>query len=233
MPQKTNVVGGVPSAGTVGTAGYEQVIDGTFNASRVSLKPDDHVVGGTVHGHYRVAAPSGLTTTLAGGALLFSFRYGDPGTVAVLKRIQVYAAVTTAFTTAQPVDVDAISVRGWTTNDSAGTAISVLANSNKARSNMGTSTITASGDLRIATAAAITAGATKTPDANAFAIGAIGGSALGVGGFIDLYKLDAFGGHPQVYALNEGFNLRIVTTQGSTGVVKYYVAVEWAELAGF
>jgi hypothetical protein len=234
MPQKSNIVGGQPVPGTPATAGYEQVVDGTFGASRVAIKPDDHVFGGVARGHYRVAAPSGLTTGLASGSLLFSFRYGDPTSVAVLKKIHVYGSVTTAFTTGQPVDIDAITVRGWTASDTAGTPILLGSNTNKLRGNMAPSTIAISGDIRVATAAAIAAGATKTPDVNPFAIAAVvGGSALGVAGFADLYKLDSFGAHPPVFAANEGFNLRLVTAQGAAGVVKYYIDVEWAELAGF
>jgi hypothetical protein len=237
VPSKNNIVGGQPSPNTPGVVGAEQVVDPTFNAARVSLRPDDHLVNTQQLGHYRVAVPSGLTTGLAAGNLLFSMRYGDPSTVMLLKRIQAYAAVTTTFTAGQILDVDAISVRSWTTSDSAGTAVVLTGNNNKVRTNMGTSKISVNGDIRVATAAAITAGGTKTPDANAFGYGAVGASTaadVGSGGYLgDVYKLDATNQHPIIYATNEGFNLRLVTAQGAAGVVKYYFVVEWAELIGF
>ena len=237
MPQKTNVVGGSPSPGTPGVAGAEQVVDPSFNAARTSLRPDDHLQQGQVLGHYRMGAVSGATTTLASGVLLFSFRYADPNTVALIKRIQAYAAVTTTFTAGQIVDVDAIAVRNWQVNDSAGTQSLPSGNTGKMRTNMGTSRLVPSGDFRIATAAAITAGATKTPDGQPFGYGAIGAPTtvdVGSGGNLgDVYKLDTTNQHPLIFAANEGFNLRVVTTQGAAGVVKYYFVVEWAELLGF
>lgn len=237
MPQKANIVGGgtVPSA----VPNAELVIDPGRGAARASLNPDDHLVGGQTLGHYRVSATTGLMTTLAAGVLIYSWRYADPATIALIKRISAYAAVTTTFTAGQIIDCDAITVRQWTVNDSAGTAIAIGAGG-KMRGNMGASRLSVgnpTGDIRVATAAAITAGGTKTPDPNPFGYAAIGASTaadVGSGGFMgDLYKLDATNQHPLIYAANEGFNCRVGTTQGAAGVVKITFVVEWAELLGF
>lgn len=239
MPQKTNIVGGTPANGAPGTPGFEAIIDGLYGAQRTSIRPYDHSVGGSVLGHYSLGAVSGATTTLAAGTLLFSMRYADTKSLFLLERITISAAITTAFTANQVLDVDAIAVRGWSASDSAGTAITLPANSNKARSNMGSSLVGVNGDVRIASATAITAGATKTPDTNAFAIGCLPGlgataaAFLGGTGPLELYNCFQTGQHPMTFAANEGFNLRFVTTQGAAGVVKYYIRVDWAELAGF
>lgn len=239
MANEFKLVSGTPQSNTVGTPGVEQVVDGTFGSSRVSLRPVDYVAGGVAYGHYSLAAVSGATTTLAAGTLLFSMRWGSPVGLMMLERITVSAAITTAFTANQVLDVDAIAVRGWVTSDSAGTAITIPANSNKARTTMGSSLISVNGDIRIASATAITAGGTKTPDTNAFAaaalpgLGASGALFLGGTGPVDLYNASLMGQHPMVFAANEGFNLRFVTTQAASGVVKYYVRVDWAEVPGF
>jgi hypothetical protein len=36
-----------------------------------------------------------------------------------------------------------------------------------------------------------------------------------------------------LFGVNEGLNLRIVTTQGAAGVVKYYIRLDWAEVAAY
>lgn len=227
------IVSGAPAPGSTGIPGTPAVVDGTFSALRTSIRPLDYQVpGGPPLGHYSVAAKSGLTTGLSAGGLLFAFRWNATNALAVIERISVGAIVTTAFTTAQAVDVDGILVRGWTASDSAGTALTPTANSNKMRTNMGTSL---AGDIRIAPAAGLTAGGTKTPDANAFCIGCIPNTnAIGTGlQTIPIYDVTAFGQHPVILAANEGFNLRVVTAQGAVGVVAYYIKCDWAEVAGY
>ena len=231
---ETKIISGVPAPGQPAIApGTQKLIDSLWGSDRQSPRPWDYTIGGKVLGFYRHSAVSGLTTGLAAGNLLYSFRYADPSSVAVLLRVTVNGVATTAFTTAQPIDADGIFVRGWTTSDTAGTALTSQAQSTNAMRTkpMGNSLLFSSGDLRIATAAAVAAGATKTPDANPF--GFWSSFSTIVGGPADLYKYDPNGGHPPVFAVNEGFNLRLITAQGAVGVVKYYVAVEWAELAGF
>jgi hypothetical protein len=202
----------------------------------VRLSPLDYTLGGRVLGHYSLAAVSGSTTVLAAAALIFSMRYSDTNSLMVLKRISISAGITTAFTANQGLDVDAVAARGWTVSDTGGTAIVLAGNTNKARTNMGSSLMA---DARIASATALAAGATKTLDTNAFAVGifpdaaATAGALLGGLGTIDLYNEQLAGQHPMVFAANEGFNLRLISVQGAAGVVKYYVRVDWAEVAGF
>lgn len=232
---EVKIVGGVPYPGTTGTPGVEQIIDGTFGASRVSLRPLDYQTGGQILGHYRVASLTGLTTSIAAGGAIFSFRFA-PGTsnFAVVERVSVAAVITTAFTAGQPVDADVVIVRAFTASDSGGTALAPLGSSNKVRTSMGNSLAS---DVRIATTAALGAG-TGAADAAAFGIGVASqtnavGTGGGVNGSGDLYSLNMNAAHPIVLQNNEGFRVRVVTAQGSTGVVKYYIAAEWAEVVGY
>ncbi len=222
---QTKIVGG----GVV-APGPELIVDPSFGAARVSIRPLEYVQGGTVLGHYRVAAPTGAFAGAAAGSAIWSFRWTDTKSYAVLLRIDVGLVITTAFTTAQALDVDAIIQRAFTVADSGGTLLTPTQNSGKNRVIMGTTLVN---DVRVATTAALTAG-TKTPDASAFAIAALPQTnALGTGSQVNLYKWDALGQHPIVFGVNEGFNVRNVTALGAAGVVKIYIATEWAEIPSF
>lgn len=230
MPAQT-IVSGVASPGSLGTQGVPLVVDPTFNAARVSFKPDEFEGGGTNGGHYRVGAVSGALTGVAAGGIVYSFRAPTtPSLWYVIKRVTVCAVVTTAFTAAQAIDYDLIKVTSWTGGDTGGTAITIGAGG-KLRANMSNSQIA---QIMIATTAANAAGAPKTPDANPMAEGVISQTnAVGSGGQIDLYKHDAVGEHPLILGSNEGFNIRVVTAMGAAGVVKLYVSTTWAEVPGY
>lgn len=228
---ETKIIGGVPGPTTTGTPGVEALVDALFGSFRMSPRPFDYTLAGAgrVLGHYSLAASSGAATGIAAGGAIFSMQYADSASVLVLERLRVAAVITTAFTTAQAIDVDAIIERGFTAPDTGGAALSPLTGQ-KTRSLMGNSIVN---DARIATTAALTPG-TKTPDANPFTISPISqNNTLGAGQLVTLYELTAAGQHPVVLAKNEGLNVRVVTAMGAVGVVKYYVAVDWAELAGF
>lgn len=228
MPIPSVIVGGA-NGPAPGSPGAQQQVDAGWGAARWSIRPLDHTLGGVVRGHYSIGLVTGLTTGIAAGGLLFSFRHTDATSVHVLERVAVSAAITTAFTTAQPVDCDLVVARAFTVSDSGGTQVSVAGNNNKNRTQMGASS---AADIRIATTAALTGG-TKTLDANASAIIAFSGNGIGVASAGELYGLDRETQHPIICGPNEGWNIRVVTAQGATGVVKYYVRVDWAELAGF
>jgi hypothetical protein len=228
------LTGGAPPPGSATAPGADLVIDQTFGAMRSSVRPLDYQSGGSVLGHYRMGAATGLTTGVAAAGAIFSFRWvANAIPFMVLTRISVNAVITTAFGAAQAIDVDAVIVRGFTASDTGGTAIASFGVSNKMRSTMGNSLVL---DARIATTAALAAG-TGTADSNAFAIGMCSQTnAIGSGGPAngsDLYAVTSAGQHPIVLGANEGFRVRVVTAQGGTGVVKYYVAAEWSETNGY
>lgn len=225
------ITSGKPSGTTTAVEGTETLVDPTFGALRVTTRPLEFAANGRIMGHYSLAAATGLTTVIAAGGSLFSFRWTDSSSLAVIYRVEVNAGVTTAFTTGQPVDCDLIVARAFTASDTTGTSLLPSGQANKMRTSIMTSSLV--GDVRIATTAALSAG-TKTLDAQAIGIAAFAGNVVGaVGTPTDLLQTTASGEHPLVLSANEGFNIRVVTTQGAVGVVKYYVRVNWAEVPGF
>jgi hypothetical protein len=223
---------GTPSSVTVGAAGTPMVVDSTFGAARTTLKPDEFNTNGFNGGHYRAASSTGALTGVASGGAIFSARWATANAYMLLKRVRLSAIITTAFTAAQALDFDIIALRSFTAVDTGGTAMAPFTGANqKARQGvMGTSQVQ---DMRIATTAALGAG-TKTADQFAFGIGAAPNTnAIGTGqDGIDLYKQDVQNQHPVIFGNNEGFNIRVVTAQGAVGVIKVYIAVEWAEVPG-
>ena len=157
-----------------------------------------------------------------------SFRWTDGSRLFLPTRIQAGCVITTAFTAAQALDAEAIIARAFTASDTGGTALVPSGDFQKMRSIMGTSLV---GDLRIATTAALGAG-TRTLDL--LGIGASSfpnTNGLGTGSaLVDLYAFSAYH-HPPSLAVNEGLIVRLPTAQGAVGVVKYYIVLEWAEIA--
>jgi hypothetical protein len=222
---------GTPGPLSTGSPGVPALVDASSGALRTSLRPLDYAAPGLgrILGHYSLAQATGAVTGVASGGALFSFQCTESDTFVVLERLRVAAIITTAFTTAQALDVDAIIARNFSAPDTGGTTI-VVGSGNWMRKLMGPSTIN---DMRIATVAALAAG-TKTLDPSAFAIAPISqNNTLGSGGQATLYELTAAGQHPLIFGKNEGLNVRVVTAMGAVGVVKYYVTLEWAEVSGY
>jgi hypothetical protein len=228
--------GAIPST-TFGSPLTPLVIDPTYGAARVTLKPDEYNASGFNGGHFRVAQVSGALTGAIAASSVFSFRSPAVG-YSLLKRLQLGYAITTAFTTGQILDFDCVRCTGFTASDTAGTAIVLTGSNNKKRTNGMNSSQLA--DLRISSTAALTAG-TKTQDANPFGyltnapINLAVPTATLAGGFqpvVDLYAQTTNAEHPMMFQPNEGFNIRVVTALGAAGVIKLYVVVDWAETPG-
>jgi hypothetical protein len=240
MTDNLTVVGGSPQNTTFGVPGTQCVVDATFGAYRATLKPNEFINQGVGGGHFKAAATSGaLTTPVGAGSAVFSMRWSPPNGAAplfLLKRLQVGWTMTTAFTAAQAIDFDVVRCTAFTVADSAGTALTPFTgNNNKVRSGlMATSVVN---DMRIASTAALTAG-TKTQDANPFAYLPAGTQAAANTALLtgvpltDVYADTLLNEHPETFAANEGFNIRAVTVFPAAGVIKLYVAVEWAEVPG-
>lgn len=201
----------------------------------------DQQVGIGAGGYYQATLVTGATSGIASGGPMVSFRWGDAGPTTtpsniarprqcILMNVDIGAVVTTAFTAGQSVDAECIIARGWTASDSGGTQITA-ANVSRARANMPPSLIT---DLRVCTTAALTAG-TRTLDGSGFAIATIYTQNSAGGGDTQqsVYACEAHGLHPIVFTQNEGFIIRISTAQGAAGVVKYFFAIQWAEVPFF
>lgn len=195
----------------------------------VITKPTDY---GSL-GHYRYAGFTGvLPAALAANSEIFQFRFSDATRLALVSRVYITASVsTTAFAAGVPIQVDMVKSTGWSAAGTGGTAISPAALLKK-RTSMGSSLI-ASGDMRIATTAALGAG-TKTLET--LSIAALTGQpGTSVTRFLDNVLFDAdiaAGSHPLVLAQNEGFSIRSVAVP-ATGTWQVSVIVEWAEVSAF
>lgn len=217
-----------------GNGGTVAEVDGTtFRSLRMTPRPVDH---GSL-GFYSYGGMTGiLPAALAADSEIFQFRWTDATRLAVIRRVRLSAAVsTTMFAAGVPVQVDLIKSTAWSAAGTGGTAISPAALL-KRRTSMGSSLV-ASGDIRIATTAALGAG-TKTLEtyalANICAGGPITATLLGtIFPPLDLFAANVGDGdHPLVLVQNEGFSVRSVAVP-ATGTWSASISVEWAEVASY
>ncbi len=203
-------------------------VDLTSRAARYTLRPND--IGAL--GSYRVAVFSGLTTGLAAGAPVFAFRWADATRLALMRFVAVRAQVVTGFTAAQQLSADIVIARSFTVSDTAGTAI-VLGTGNKKRASMGNSLVT---DLRIATAAALTAG-TRTLDANPFTscmtLELAAAATVPRASMAAIVDARDQSDYPIVLVANEGFVVRNLVALGAGGTVAWSVECAWDEVASY
>jgi hypothetical protein len=214
----------------------------TMTVHPLRLRASEEVGPGTKLGQYALAAASGQVTTIAAGTAaaghLFAFRNTHASTKVYLRYVAAQFILGTAFGTAQEVGCDLITTRTYSASHTAGTAIDVggtNANANKLRSLTPTSCL-ATGDARVATAAALTNG-THTIDPNPVSM--VSGWAGAVGPIIGRYPGTGITGgllydarddySPIVLGTNEGFLIRNTVLMGATGVGRWLFWVEWDE----
>lgn len=215
-----------------GNGGVIGEVDGTgFRALRTTLRPTDH---GAL-GHYAYGGMTGvLPAALGANSEIFQFRWTDATRLCVINEIMISACVSTTFFAAGvPVQIDLVKATGWSAAGTGGTAIAPAALLKK-RTSMGSSLV-ASGDIRIASTAALGAG-TKTLEGLSLAALAAPGPTANPGTIIApgtlLLRNQPGEEHPLVLALNEGFVLRSVAVP-ATGTWQASVQVDWAEVAAF
>lgn len=218
-----------------GNGGTVAEVDGTaFRAQRVTVRPMDHgSLGAYSYGGFTGILPAAL----AANSEIFQFRWTDATRLCVINGVKISSAVSTTFFAAGvPSQIDLIKSTGWTAAGTGGTAISPAALLKK-RTNMGSSLI-ASGDIRIATTAALGAG-TKTLETYAMASAAaacpitasLNGTIIPPGTI--LFEADVeHGEHPLVLAQNEGFSIRSVAVP-ATGTWTASITVDWTEVAAY
>lgn len=214
-----------------GNAGTVSEVDGTtFRALRTTSRPVDHgALGAYAFGGFTGILPAAL----AANSEIFQFRWTHASNLAVIRKVRIAASVTTTFFAAGvPVQIDLVKATGWTGAGTGGTAVSPAALL-KRRTSMGSSLV-ASGDIRIATTAALGAG-TKTLEtlslSSLLAGGPITASLNGTiiaPGTILWQAEVADQEHPLVLVQNEGFVIRSVAVP-ATGTWMAAVTVDWAE----
>lgn len=178
-----------------------------------------------------------LPAALAANSEIFQFRWADATRYALIRKIRISACVSTTFFAAGvPVQIDLIKSTGWTVQGTGGTAVTPAALLKK-RTSM-PATLLASGDMRIATTAALGAG-TKTLEtyslATAVAPGPITASLNGqiiAPGTILWQAEIADGEHPLIMAQNEGISIRSVAVP-ATGTWQATVDIHWAECSAY
>lgn len=209
-------------------------VDPSFKAARMSARPLDHgALGAYTYGGLTGILPAAL----GGNSEIFQFRWADATRFAVIRKIRFAASVTTTFFAAGvPVQIDLVKSTVWTGQGTGGTAVAPAATL-KRRSTMA-SAILASGDMRIATTAALGAG-TKTLEGNSLSTLIAGGPiTASLNGTIIapgtiLWQAEVGDGeHPLVLAQNEGFSIRSVAVP-ATGTWQAAVTVDWAEVASY
>lgn len=214
----------------------EAQVDQSYQALRVSLRPLEFNMQGQVGGHFAMAVTfSNTAGGPAAASQLFSMRWAETKFLYVLKRVMASAATTTAFTTAQAVDLDIIKATSFSVGASGGTAITLPTTSNKARSaTMSGSILGTNGNMQISSGGALTAG-TQTLDNQPFGYAAVlGSTALAtIGQPVPLFQQVDAGSHPMIFAANEGYVIRNGIALGAAGVVKFGFVIEWVEAPAY
>lgn len=204
-------------------------VDRSQKALRVSVgRPLEYRTQSLVGGHYRATFVTGLTTTLNAGDCLLSMRWANSVFRALIHKVEAYAAIRTAFGTAQELSVDLVRVGNSIAVDAGGTAIT---NGLTMRKSPGLGMQPSAMQVRAASATAVTAGASSVEEANAIASGAFPGltNTLGLGSGFTLFEPEA-GGQPLTLDSQEALRVRVGVTQGATGVVVYRFNVDWSEI---
>lgn len=218
-----------------GNGGTVVEVSGTeFRALRTENKPIDFQALGA----YAYGGVTGiLPAALGANSEIFQFRWADATRFALILKVTVSSCVSTTFFAAGvPSQMDLIKSTGWTVAGTGGTAISPAALLKK-RTAM-SSSLVASGDIRIATTAALGAG-TKTLETYALAAltapGPITGSLNGqmVPSGTIMFEADiAAGQHPIVLAQNEGLSIRSNAIP-ATGTWTASISIDWVEVASY
>ena len=187
-------------------------------------------------GYYEMSFKSGLITGIAANVDLFAFRFHSVQASGILKRaelkfLKIDFIITTGFTGAQNVDFAAYVARAYSASSTGGTASLPPSAMQKHKTQYPNSEITANGDIRIATTAALGAG-TKTLDTFPFASCAGSGGAATAGKCLTVPFQEEFGEHhvPIVFQDNEGFVIQNLTAFGAVGVGSLYVDIGWLEV---
>jgi hypothetical protein len=232
--------------GTGSKPGVDAIIDALRGALRSSNSPIDHSdLGGSLLGFYRATFITGASVSIGAGGILAYLRWSDLSRLLVLMRVSASVAISGAITAVTVADLGVYISRGSSAAGSGGNALTLTTNNAKMRSNMGTTLVT---DARVGTTGALTRPTGGTADSNPiaasafpllFPVSATGTATLGAVGMAtpvqDLYKWDVNASHPVVLSPSAGETVEVqeITAGPTTGSLKWYITMEWCELAYF
>ncbi len=190
------------------------------------------MAGFSVNSSFRLSFETGLVTVIAAATAtagqLFSMRFVSSDLLLRLRALEVEFIVTTAFGAAQEVGFDVIAARKYTASPTAGTAVALAGDDGKLRSGQLGTRFVADGDIRTASASAITAG-TNTLDSQPFARGSFWTTAIGDSMQTRRYDFTGLPTGGLLFASSEGFIVRNTILMGATGVGKWKITPEWDE----
>lgn len=218
-----------------GNGGVVAEVDGTtFRSQRFTPRPVDHgALGAYCYGGFTGILPAAL----GANSEIFQFRWTHASNLAIIRKIRISACVSTTFFAAGvPVQIDLVKSTGWSAAGTGGTAVSPAALM-KRRTSMGSSLV-ASGDMRIATTAALGAGTKTLETVSLSSLVAAGPITASLNGEIIapgtiLWEAEVGDGeHPLVLVQNEGFSIRSVAVP-ATGTWTAGVTVDWAETTAY
>lgn len=219
----------------MGNSGIDAEVDGTtFRAWRSTPRPVDHgSLGAYAYGGFTGVIPAAL----AANSEIFQFRWTDATRFAVIRKVRFSSVVSTTFFAAGvPLQTDLVKATGWSAAGTGGTAVNPAALL-KRRTSMGNSLV-ASGDIRIATTAALGAGTKTLETLSLSTIVAPGPITASLNGQIVapgtiLWQAEVGDGeHPLVLAQNEGFVVRSVAVP-ATGTWQAAITIDWAEVTAY
>lgn len=211
-------------------------VDPSYQAPRVSLRPVEHIDnGGVIGGHYGINAQTGLMAAgIASAAQVFQVRWADPAKLFVLKKLFVQVATLTGFAaTALGAPLQLWVGHGSTANGSGGAAVAPSSLGNKMRSSMASTAFATSGEIRIATTAALTAatGQTLEPAAISGCLGAPNAT-LVQSPMMPLFEQRDFGDHPLILGGGDTFAI-LTLNPAATGTWTASVTMDWLEVVTY
>lgn len=222
--------------GTGSNTNTQQDVDPSYKAARVTLRPIEWAPQNSVPGgHFSISAMTGtMAAGIASLAQVFQVRWGDPTRFFLLKKLQVQCATLTGFAaTSLGAPLELIIGHGSTANGSGGTALAPTSISNKMRGGMNATGFATSGEIRIATTAALTAatGQTLEPAPIASCLGAANATLVQTTP-LNLFEQREHGDHPLIILAGDTFTIR-TNTPAATGTWVVAVTMDWAELVTF
>jgi hypothetical protein len=229
MTDNRQIKDGLGNLFTIRMRDISSSADGTFQRSMVmsQLSPVDYGPGGSFQ---RTSKSGVMVANTAASSPIYSFHWPSVTSLALIRRIKLAAWSVDVGFTAGLATFDIITARAFTAQLTGGTMVSLIGNSGKLRTSMGSS----QADVVYASTAPMTGG-TYTPDPTpgttetwATEVGSNPYTLITPGSMpVKLFeKLQ--GEMPLLLAQNEGF--LVESSVPPTGTWSFTLAVEWDEI---
>jgi hypothetical protein len=216
-----------------GANGIQAKVDETSDAIRASIRPWEHDIGATRGGHFRVSSQTGLMAAgIASLAQVFQVRWADTSKIFLLKNLTIQCSTCTGFAvTTVGCPLELIVGHGSTANGNGGTTLTPTGG--KMRADMATSSFASSGEIRIASTAALTSATGQALDTTPIAssMGADNRTLVSTAQIV-LFNLQDFGDFPLVLQTGDTLVVR-TNSPAATGTWTMSVSMSWLEVVNF